>query len=218
MTFDDWLCKRLDELAIDGEVYGEYVRGIVADEDTDLDERCQTAVDVLRAVVEDDAGLAGLDAQIKAKWLEQEDAAAKKAAQSLEQAKLELEEKKKAELKLVEENERKEAEKAQARQHMTREEMLQREKILNEYGAADSSFLDEDGNVIVRETKKTEESGPVNTNKTQAKEHQQAIRDKMKKEHDSKVKRDKELLEADRLRKEKAKRRTQKKEKQRGAG
>ncbi|OQR99965.1 hypothetical protein ACHHYP_03778 [Achlya hypogyna] len=221
MTFDDWLCKRLNDLAIDGEVYGEYVRGIVADQDSDLDERCGMAVDVLRAVVEDDTVLDGLADQLKAKWLEQEDAAAKQVAASLELEKLRIEEKKQAELKLVEENERKEAEKALARQNMTREEILQREKILNEYGAADSSFMDEDGNVIIREAKArgvSEDSGPVNTNKSQAQAHQQNLRDKMKKEHEQKVKRDKELLEADRLRKEKAKRRTQKREKQRGAG
>ncbi|OQS03883.1 hypothetical protein THRCLA_03834 [Thraustotheca clavata] len=209
MSFDDWLCKRLDELAIDGEVYGEYVHGIVSDADVDLDERCTTAVDILRAVVEDDSCLNGMAEEIKRKWTEEQENIAKKQAQSLEEEKARLELQKQKELQLVHENELKEAEKAQARQHMTRDELLQREKILNEYGASDSSYMDEDGNVILRESKKSaEESGPVNTNKSQAQQHQQNLRDKMKKEHDHKVKREKELLEADRLRKEKAKRLT----------
>lgn len=47
---------------------------------------------------------------------------------------------------------------------------------------------------------------------------QNAMRDKMKKEHDKKVTHEKELLAKDRLRKEKAKKKTVKREKQRGAG
>ncbi|RHY47733.1 hypothetical protein DYB34_010029, partial [Aphanomyces astaci] len=96
------------------------------------------------------------------------------------------------------------------------EELQQREKILRDYGAVGDSEFDEDGNVIFKGSQ--QELSAVNTNRGQGKVAQQELRDKMKKEHDAKVKREKELLEADRLRKDKAQKRTQKREKQRGCG
>jgi hypothetical protein len=57
-----------------------------------------------------------------------------------------------------------------------------------------------------------------NTNRQRVQQAQQDMRSKMKKEHDKNVAREKELLEQDRLRKDKAKKRTMKREKQRGAG
>ncbi|KAH9091483.1 hypothetical protein Ae201684P_011028 [Aphanomyces euteiches] len=215
-AFETWLCSRLNELSIDSEVYGEYVTGIVADKETDLEERCSTAVDVLRAVVEDETSLDTLAGEIQAQWIAQEQELEKLKIQELEEEKVRLQAEKQEELKLVELNEQKEAEKAQARLHMY--EIYQREKLLREYGAVGDSEFDEDGNVIFKGQKSTEDVTVVNTNRTQGKIAQQEMREKMKKEHEAKVKREKELLEADRLRKDKAKKRTQKREKQRGAG
>ncbi|CAK4081615.1 unnamed protein product [Aphanomyces euteiches] len=217
-AFETWLCSRLNELSIDSEVYGEYVTGIVADKETDLEERCSTAVDVLRAVVEDETSLDTLAGEIQAQWIAQEQELEKLKIQELEEEKVRLQAEKQEELKLVELNEQKEAEKAQARLHMSKEEIYQREKLLREYGAVGDSEFDEDGNVIFKGQKSTEDVTVVNTNRTQGKIAQQEMREKMKKEHEAKVKREKELLEADRLRKDKAKKRTQKREKQRGAG
>ncbi len=58
----------------------------------------------------------------------------------------------------------------------------------------------------------------MNTNRLRVQQAGQDIREKLKKEHETKVKREKELLEADRLRRDKSKKRTQKREKQRGCG
>ncbi|KAG9405889.1 hypothetical protein AC1031_003805 [Aphanomyces cochlioides] len=217
-SFEAWLCSRLNELSIDSEVYGEYVTGIVADKETDLEERCSTAVDVLRAVVEDETSLDTLAGEIRAQWIAQEQELEKLKIQELQEEKVRLQAEKEEELKLVELNQQKEAEKAQARLHMSKEEILQREKLLREYGAVGDSEFDEDGNVIFKGQKPTEDVAVVNTNRTQGKIAQHEMREKMKKEHEAKVKREKELLEADRLRKDKAKKRTQKREKQRGAG
>ncbi|KAF0686564.1 Aste57867_21658 [Aphanomyces stellatus] len=216
-SFETWLCSRLEELSIDSEVYGEYVSGIIADPDSDLADRCATAVDVLRAVAGDEAALDTMAGELEQKWIEQEKELEQKKIQELEASKLRLLAEKEEELKLVEINKQKEAEKAQARLHMSKEELAQRDKILREYGSVGDSEMDEDGNVIVR-AQKTEDLGAVNTNRTQGKVAEQAMREKMKKEHDAKVKREKELLEADRLRKDKSAKRTQKREKQRGCG
>ncbi len=80
--------------------------------------RCSTAIDILRSVVEDESHLDGMANQLKEKWVEQEIEITKNHEQALENQKIILEEKKQAELKLVEENERKEAEKALSRQNM----------------------------------------------------------------------------------------------------
>ncbi|KAF0715317.1 hypothetical protein AaE_011356 [Aphanomyces astaci] len=217
-TFDTWLATRLEELSVDSEVYGEYVKGIVADTETELEERCSTAVDILRAVLGDDAALDTMAGELQAKWTEHEIEVVELKAQELEKAKARHLVEKMEELKLVELNKQAEADKAQARSHMSKEELQQREKILRDYGAVGDSEFDEDGNVIFKGSQQTEELSAVNTNRGQGKVAQQELRDKMKKEHDAKVKREKELLEADRLRKDKAQKRTQKREKQRGCG
>ncbi|RHY07151.1 hypothetical protein DYB25_009731 [Aphanomyces astaci] len=212
--FEVWIRAFLDGLC--NKVYGEYVKGIVADTETELEERCSTAVDILRAVLGDDAALDTMAGELQAKWTEHELEVVELKAQELEKAKARHLVEKMEELKLVELNKQAEADKAQARSHMSKEELQQREKILRDYGAVGDSEFDEDGNVIFKGSQ--QELSAVNTNRGQGKVAQQELRDKMKKEHDAKVKREKELLEADRLRKDKAQKRTQKREKQRGCG
>ncbi|RHY85834.1 hypothetical protein DYB26_004300 [Aphanomyces astaci] len=212
--FEVWIRAFLDGLC--NKVYGEYVKGIVADTETELEERCSTAVDILRAVLGDDAALDTMAGELQAKWTEHEIEVVELKAQELEKAKARHLVEKMEELKLVELNKQAEADKAQARSHMSKEELQQREKILRDYGAVGDSEFDEDGNVIFKGSQ--QELSAVNTNRGQGKVAQQELRDKMKKEHDAKVKREKELLEADRLRKDKAHKRTQKREKQRGCG
>ncbi|RHY19560.1 hypothetical protein DYB32_010210, partial [Aphanomyces invadans] len=190
----------------------------IADASLQKPERCSSAVDILRAVLGDDAALDTMAGELQKKWLEHERELVELKAQELEEVKARHLAEKMEELKLVELNKQAEAEKALARAHMSKEELQQREKILRDYGAIGDSEFDEDGNVIFKGSQKTEELSTVNTNRGQGKVMQQEMREKMKKEHDAKVKREKELLEADRLRKDKAQKRTQKREKQRGCG
>ncbi|ETO86250.1 hypothetical protein F444_00222, partial [Phytophthora nicotianae P1976] len=99
-------------------------------------------------------------------------------------------------------------------------EIAAREQLISNYGFTVMSEFDEEGNVVkIKDKEKvTEDVGPANSNKQRVQQAQNAMREKMKKDHEKKVKYEKELLAKDKARKDKAKKRTMKKEKQRGCG
>ncbi|KAG6584732.1 Coiled-coil domain-containing protein 43 [Phytophthora cinnamomi] len=106
---------------------------------------------------------------------------------------------------------------------MTREQIAAREQLISEYGFTVMSEFDEDGNVVKikdkdRSSAAEDAAGPANSNRQRLQQAQSAMREKMKKEHEKKVKYEKELLAKDKARKDKAKKRTVKREKQRGCG
>ncbi|KAJ0401131.1 hypothetical protein ATCC90586_000231 [Pythium insidiosum] len=233
MALEEWIRAKVQALALDVDVYVDYARGILEDEDTDVEERVQSVIAIFSGAVDDTA----VDADILANELNEarmvkdverhlmDDKARHKQEADLRRAEIELRdlqlrEQEKREAELAKE---KEKEKMLARQKMSREELAQREKLISEYGFSAISEFDEEGNLIKVNDKDKEASGldssvGQNTNRQRVQEHQAAMRAKMKQEHEKKVARDKELQEKERLKKEKAKRRTQKREKQRGAG
>ena len=130
---------------------------------------------------------------------------------------------------------RNEAEKAQAdgdlqqqqqkKRELTREERKERERLLASYGyeGADGIRETADGEleIVYREGGTKTASGlPIeeNRNAKMVQEKEVAKRAQQKDDHAKKVSREKQLLEADKLKKEKAKERTQKREKVRGPG
>uniref|UniRef100_K3WJ53 CCDC43 PWI-like domain-containing protein n=1 Tax=Globisporangium ultimum (strain ATCC 200006 / CBS 805.95 / DAOM BR144) TaxID=431595 RepID=K3WJ53_GLOUD len=226
-----WVRKKVERLGLDADVYVEYGRGILEDEDTDVAERVESVIGIFSGAADglasDEVLAQELDAaamvadverilhESKQQQAQEEDL--KRAEAELRDLKLREQEKKAAEAAME-----KEREKAAARQKMSREELAAREKLISEYGFSVISEFDEEGNLVKTNDKEKEsanlEAAGQNTNKSRVQQAQNAMREKMKKEHEKKVTREKELLEKDRLRKEKAKKKTVKREKQRGAG
>ncbi|TMW55435.1 hypothetical protein Poli38472_010317 [Pythium oligandrum] len=228
---EDWVRSKVLALGLDVDVYVDYGRGILEDDDMDVEERVQSVIAIFTGaadgIVGDDVVAKELNeremvdaverilAETKAKKQEEQDL--KRAEAQLRDMQIREQEKREAELA-----KEKEKEKLLARQQMSREELAQREKLISEYGFSAISEFDEEGNII-KTNDKDKDAGNLegvaqNTNRQRVHQAQAAMRDKMKKEHEKKVARDKELQEKERLKKEKAKKRTMKREKQRGAG
>ena len=100
-----------------------------------------------------------------------------------------------------------------------------RERVLNEYGFTELSSMDENGNVTyISEEQATGGSSRAiegvaeNSNRGRVRAAQAAERLQSKQEHEKKVAREKDLLMKDKARKEARKKKTVKREKQRGCG
>lgn len=144
--FPEWLCTELEALGLDGEVFREYVEGILSDDTDPLLARAESAVEILRGAAEHDVAEdfpAQLCARWEAKLSSDSDALASESAQMAAV----LAEKQKQDLELAAQGE--EARRAQAAKGngMSRDQRLAREKLLHQYGFAESA-IDEDGNVI----------------------------------------------------------------------
>lgn len=70
-SFDDWLSAELTRLSLDEDVYGEYVKGIIADEDVELDERVENVMQILSCATEDDLTL--FSTELKQQWQKTQD-------------------------------------------------------------------------------------------------------------------------------------------------
>ena len=46
-VLDEWLCTELSKLNLDHDIYGEYVKGIMSDNDVELDERIENVMQIL---------------------------------------------------------------------------------------------------------------------------------------------------------------------------
>ncbi|CAI5707410.1 unnamed protein product [Peronospora effusa] len=223
-----WVTATVSSLNLDASVYVEYALSILHDEDMDISERVASVIAVFSSAADGLVAQDMLDRILDVSKMTQD---VKNLLEIDKQQSQHAEELKLAEKKLkdleVREKQCQEAEEAAEREkqkaadrlkNLTREEIAAREQLLNEYGFTVMSEFDEEGNVIKikDKEKRSEEVGPVNSNKERVQQAQNAMRDKMKKEHEKKVKYEKELLAKDKARKDKAKKRTMKKEKQRG--
>lgn len=66
--FKAWLDQALSELEVDADVYGEYIGGIMADDNMPLPDRCAASVDVLATVTERvSAACCGLSVRTRAR-------------------------------------------------------------------------------------------------------------------------------------------------------
>ncbi|KAG7378124.1 hypothetical protein PHYPSEUDO_010529 [Phytophthora pseudosyringae] len=225
-----WVRDKVSALNLDASVYVEYALGLLQDEDMDVSERVSSVIAIFSGAADGLVGQDILDKALDASKMKQDVETLLQAEQqqSQQEEDLKLAEKKMKELKLRE-KQRQEAEDAVEREkqkaadrlkNMTREQMAAREQLISEYGFTVMSEFDEEGNVVkIKDKEKpSEDAGPANSNRQRVQQAQNATRDKMKKEHEKKVKYEKELLAKDKARKDKAKKRTVKREKQRGCG
>ncbi|CEG41266.1 uncharacterized protein PHALS_11624 [Plasmopara halstedii] len=225
-----WVRDKVSLLNLDASVYVDYALGLLQDQDESISERVNSVISVFMGAADGLVPQHVLDEILDVEKMTQdvEKLLQLKEEEMQKASELELEEKTLKDLQLRE-KQREEAEEA-ARQekqkaadrykNMTRKEMMAREQLVNEYGLLSLSEFDEDGNVVkVKDRDKTiDDIGPSNSNRQRAQEAQNSLREKMKKEHEKKVKYEKELLAKDKARNDKTKKRTMKKEKQRGCG
>ncbi|KAI9914983.1 hypothetical protein PsorP6_006971 [Peronosclerospora sorghi] len=225
-----WVKGKVSCLNLDASVYVEYALSLLQDEDMDIPERVTNVIAVFSGAADGLVAKEILDRTLDASKMIQDVENFLQAEQyeSEQNKEMELAEKKLKEVELRE-KERQEAEEAAERErrkagerfkNMTREEIAAREQFISEYGFTVMSEFDEEGNVVkIKDKEKgSEDVGPMNSNKLRVQEAQNAMRVKMKVEHEKKVKHEKELLAKDKARKDKAKKRTMKREKQRGCG
>uniref|UniRef100_A0AAV1TSE2 Coiled-coil domain-containing protein 43 n=1 Tax=Peronospora matthiolae TaxID=2874970 RepID=A0AAV1TSE2_9STRA len=217
-------------LHLDASVYVDYALSLLQDDDFDLHERVETVISVFSSAADGLVAPSILASTLNASKMTQD---VKKMVQVQEEQRKDQEALAIAEQKLkdlhLREQQSQEAEDAAVREqqktadrlkNLTRQELAAREHLIRAYGFTLMSEFDEDGNVVKihDKDKSVDEVGPGNTNKHRVQQAQQAMREKMKTEHEKKVKYEKELLAKDKARKDKAKKRTVKKEKQRGCG
>ncbi|CAI5738115.1 unnamed protein product [Hyaloperonospora brassicae] len=225
-----WVTDKVASLHLDASVYVEYALSLLQDEDFDISERVETVISVFRSAADGLVASDVVDGLLDASTmtLDVKNMLQGQVEQSKMEEALEVAAKKLKDLE-IREQQLMETEEAAARahekmterlKHMTRQELAAREHLISEYGFTLMFEFDEDGNVvkIKDKDKSVEDVGPGNTNKHRVQQAQQAVREKMKTEHDKKVKYEKELLAKDKARKDKAKKRTVKREKQRGCG
>ncbi|EEY67968.1 uncharacterized protein PITG_18384 [Phytophthora infestans T30-4] len=212
-----WVRDKVSRLNLDASVYVEYALGLLQDEDMDVSERVASVIAVFSGAADGLVAQDVMDQTLDELKMTQDVEKLRQAEQlqSQQEAELKLAEKKMKDLQ-IREKQRQEAEDAAEREkkkaadrlkNMTREEIAAREQLISEYGFTVMSEFDEDGNV-----------GPLTRTDKECNRHRNAMREKMKKEHEKKVKYEKDLLAKDKARKDKAKKRTMKKEKQRGCG
>jgi hypothetical protein len=198
------------------------------DDEGELDERVESVVGVLSSTTEEP--LEGFAEELKRHWLQREAAeeAARGAGPTAEQAKevQAFQARLAKEVQAAEEAARAAELQMQQRQRGDRTEARGREAILNKYGF-DADAVDEDGNLVASASSGGGGSGVdaelgamlgTNANKAQVAEAARIQRLQAKLQHEKKVEREKELLAKQKMKKEMEKRRTQKKEKQRGCG
>ena len=175
---EEWVRAKVAALALDTDVYVEYVKGILEDEDMELVERVQSVVSILTSAsdgVADDATLAKVldEAQMvhDVEALVQQSARQQQQEEDMRRAEVQLRELqiREQEIKEAELAQEREKAKALARRNMydychgigrvctfsptlvavrSREELMAREKLISEYGFSAISEFDEEGNLI----------------------------------------------------------------------
>ncbi|KAJ1936185.1 hypothetical protein FBU59_005139 [Linderina macrospora] len=208
-----YLKSELSKHGIDDEAIIEYCVGLLDDETMETDEKQEAIAGYLEAVTEQDLSDLISTALTKTTIAQQEaELAAQAAAQQKLNRALELE---KAEL----EKDAQEARDPVATRQLTMEERRQREKLLMTYGFDVPEIVENangEAEIVYREaTAGTDMGVERNLNAQIVADKERAVRETSRAAHLKKVEREKELLEKDRLRKEKEKRRTAKKEKRR---
>ncbi|KAG1701913.1 hypothetical protein DVH05_010404 [Phytophthora capsici] len=227
---ENWVRDKVTALGLDASVYVDYALGLLQDEDMDVAERVESVIAVFSGAADGLVAQEILDKTLDVAKMTKdvENLLQSEQQQSQQEEELKLAEKKMKDMQLRD-KQRQEAQEAAEREkekaanrlkNMTREEIAAREQLISEYGFTVMSEFDEEGNVVkIKDKEKASgDVGPANSNRQRVQQAQNDMRDKMKKEHEKKVKYEKELLAKDKARKDKAKKRTMKREKQRGCG
>lgn len=133
-TFREWVEVKCGELAVDADVFVEYITGILADSAAgDLNARCATVVELLRGATE--ADLSSFAGECAGRWAAAESAAAAAAKRQQDGRREEIlrkMERKEAEARQLAENRTKEKEAGAA--GVSKEDQRARQKLLNTFG------------------------------------------------------------------------------------
>ncbi|ETM01440.1 hypothetical protein L917_01990, partial [Phytophthora nicotianae] len=190
-----WVRDKVSRLNLDASVYVEYALGLLQDEDMDVSERVASVIAVFSGAADGLVAQDVLDQTLDETKMTQdvEKLLQAEQQQSQQEAELRLAEKQMKDLQ-IREKQRQEAEEAAERErqkaanrlkNMTREEIAAREQLISNYGFTVMSEFDEEGNVVkIKDKEKvTEDVGPANSNKQRVQQAQNAMREKMKKDH-----------------------------------
>ncbi|KAJ1731755.1 hypothetical protein LPJ72_003771 [Coemansia sp. Benny D160-2] len=211
-----YLDEKLRALGIDDAAIIEYCTGILEDTTTEAEDKQEAILGYLEAVSEADfsgvvrEAIFRLSAASAEKEREQQAEARERLGQALEAEKRELQD-------VMAANPARDA----VRREMTMEERRRREQLLSKYDLNDVEIVerpDGEAEIVYRgggASEKTHDTPVRNSNVQLVLDKEKALRESSRAAHEEKVRKDKELLERDRLKKEKEKRRTMKKEKRR---
>ncbi|KAL1936783.1 hypothetical protein VTP01DRAFT_917 [Rhizomucor pusillus] len=222
MDLLDKVTGQLESIDLKDDDISAYIAGIVQDESIPTDEKRETIADFLSATTEQDTEQ--VISQILDDWKAFQEQKVKLEADKKAKALQDAQEREKARQAQLE-KERQEA--AEARQssakQLTKEERAQREKLMQQYGYdLDEIRENEQGEAEVvykdrSNSKRSNEDSVLGANRNAEiiKQQEQQRREQMKKQVEAERERNKMLLEKQRLKEEKEKRRTQKREKRR---
>jgi hypothetical protein len=152
-----YVLAKVEALGLDADVYVDYGRGILEDEDMALEERVESVIAIFSGAADGLASDATVARELNARAMVeaverllsdakarlQQDEEVKRAEAQLRDLQIREQEKKAAEAAVE-----KEKEKLLARQQMSRDELAAREKLISAYGFSAISEFDEDGNII----------------------------------------------------------------------
>ncbi|KAJ3361096.1 hypothetical protein GGF32_007783 [Allomyces javanicus] len=216
----EWLTTELAALGVEDEALVEYTLGILREDSIPDEDKAEGIVDFLATSYEDvpAASFQDLVERALAKHLElvqqEADAAAARAAEQLAAAAAAPEPSATPSSAS--------ASTATKKKMLTRDEKRRRQALLAQYGfQTDEIVINAQGEEEVRYrdhsagAKRADDGLDSNTNAKRIADQEAARRARMREEHEKKVAQDKAALEKQRLDKEKAKQRTQKKEKRR---
>ncbi|KAJ1642888.1 hypothetical protein LPJ64_005298 [Coemansia asiatica] len=215
-----YLAQELGQLGVDDEAILEYCEGLLKDDSMDDEEKVEAITGYLEAVIPNQdfsaavsKALDKLSDEKKKQQAEDQRTAQIALSQALEKEKEEL----KRDAQLAQQHLQHQQ---KPNRQLTAEERKQREKLIAAYdyhGVEIVERADGEAEIMIKEqTKDGNDAGLQKNNNAQIiAEKERAARESSRNAHQKKVEREKELLELDRLRKEKEKRRTMKKEKRR---
>ncbi|KAI9502307.1 hypothetical protein GGI25_006127 [Coemansia spiralis] len=206
-----YLEQELNNVGIDDTAIIEYCTGILEDTSADPEEKLEAIVGYLEAVSEADFTTIVKQAIDKAseesaeKKKKMQAVAKAKYGQALEEERQELQRDAQERIDIV-------------KKQLSAEERRQRERLLSAYGGEGMEIVDRpdgEAEIVYKGMEKSREGIVQNSNTQMVLDRERAQRETNKLAHQKKVEKEKELLERDRLKKEKEKQRTMKKEKRR---
>ncbi|KAJ2740643.1 hypothetical protein GGI20_005701 [Coemansia sp. BCRC 34301] len=210
----EYFAAELGKLGVDDEAIVQYCVGLLEDTSMDAEEKHEAIVGYLEAVAageQDFASVVSKAISLVAGDKEQRDLDARALAQQALRGALEKERE-----ELL--RDAQSAKPVAATRQLTADERRQRDRVLKAYDVGDPEIAEGangEAEIVYREHKEGDFVLERNTNAQVVADKEKAQREANRMAHQKKKEREKELLELDKLRKEKEKRRTMKNEKRR---
>ncbi|KAJ2394308.1 hypothetical protein GGI05_002092 [Coemansia sp. RSA 2603] len=210
-----YLADELAKLGLDDEALIDYCVGLLDDDTISLSDKAE----MILGYLDPSTDSTKIEALLTHAHTLAEELKQKQQAESAETAKAELAQALAREKQELQRDAQEQVK--QTTRELTAEERRQREKLISAYEYRSAEIVERaDGEaelVVLRDDSKNAADMGIerNSNAQVVAEKERLARESSRMAHQKKVEREKELLEADRLRKEKEKRRTMKKEKRR---